>query len=127
MFGFFDAWKPGETAGTLTDQEAFRASVARGADVFFLRPIWIRDTVHINTIGLGNPLKRTCATCHNSRMVGMDLAPGSLVVSPFIGVNNLFDEAYNSNLRINAFGGRYFEPGPERNVYGGIELRYDFR
>jgi len=65
-------------------------------------------------------------TLSNLRL-GMDLAPGSLVVSPFIGVNNLFDESYNSNLRINAFGGRYFEPGPERNVYGGIELRYDFR
>jgi len=78
VFGFFDPWKPGDDtpAADLTGQEAFRASVARGADVFFLRPIWIRDTVHINTIGLGNPLKRTCATCHNSRMVGMDLAPG---------------------------------------------------
>jgi hypothetical protein len=67
VFGFFEPWKKAD---------AFRESVARGADVFFLRPIWIRDTVHINTIGLGNPLKRTCATCHNARLVGMDLAPG---------------------------------------------------
>ena len=48
-------------------------------------------------------------------------------VSTFLGVNNLFDEAYNSNIRINAaFGGRYFEPAPERNAYIGITLRRRF-
>jgi cytochrome c peroxidase len=25
---------------------------------------------------LGNPIKRTCATCHNARLTGMDFAPG---------------------------------------------------
>jgi hypothetical protein len=77
VFGFFEPWKNLAAAASVTsEQRAFRESVARGADVFFLRPIWIRETVHINTIGLGNPLKRTCATCHNARLVGMDLAPG---------------------------------------------------
>jgi iron complex outermembrane receptor protein len=46
--------------------------------------------------------------------------------SPFIGVNNLADEHYNGNVRINAFGQRFFEPAPERNIYGGLTLRYDF-
>jgi len=59
--------------------------------------------------------------------VGLDRTVGPLILSPFIGVNNVFDEVYNSNLRINAFGGRFFEPGPDRNVYAGVELRYDFR
>jgi iron complex outermembrane receptor protein len=59
--------------------------------------------------------------------LGMETVIGDFVASPFIGINNLFDEAYNSNLRINAFGGRYFEPGPDRNFYAGVELRYDFR
>src|SRR4029450_14158313 len=77
VFGFFEPWKKIESFAKVSDeQRAFRESVARGSDVFFLRPIWIRDTVHINTIGLGNPLKRTCATCHKSRLVGLDLAPG---------------------------------------------------
>ncbi len=48
---------------------------------------------------------------------------GDWEVSPFLGVNNLFDENYNSNIRINAFGGRYFEPAPERNAYVGILIR----
>ena len=45
-------------------------------------------------------------------------------IEPFVGVNNVFDTAFTANVRINAFGGRYFEPGPERNVYGGVSVRY---
>ncbi len=44
----------------------------------------------------------------------------------FVGVNNLFDESYNNNIRINAFGGRYFEPAPERNAFAGFTLRRKF-
>ena len=47
-------------------------------------------------------------------------------IATFLGVNNLSDEDYNSNIRINAFGGRYFEPAPERNAYIGITLRLRF-
>ncbi len=47
-------------------------------------------------------------------------------VTPFLGVNNLFDQDYNSNIRINAFGGRYFEPAPGRNIYAGFSLSYSF-
>lgn len=51
---------------------------------------------------------------------------GNWEISPFVGINNMFDEAYFSNIRINAFGGRYYEPAPERNFYGGITARYNF-
>ena len=47
-------------------------------------------------------------------------------VSSFVGVNNLFDEDYNNNIRINAFGSRYFEPAPERNAFIGITVRRRF-
>ena len=47
--------------------------------------------------------------------------------SPFIGVNNLADEDYNANVRINGFGGRLFEPAPGRNVYAGFTLDYAMR
>jgi hypothetical protein len=57
-------------------RNAFRASIQRGHDVFFFRTIWIRDAMHINTVGLGNPIKRTCATCHGMHMTGMDTANG---------------------------------------------------
>ncbi|MGB5691675.1 MAG: TonB-dependent receptor [Flavobacteriaceae bacterium] len=48
-----------------------------------------------------------------------------------LGVNNIFDVVYARSVLINAvgFGGsepRYFYPGPNRNYYGGLRLRYVF-
>jgi len=48
-------------------------------------------------------------------------------LEPFIGVNNLFDERYMSNIRLNAAFGRYYEPAPGRNFYGGVRLSYGFQ
>ena len=47
-------------------------------------------------------------------------------LEPFLGIHNLFDEDYMGNVRINAAFGRYYEPAPERNVYAGISLSYEF-
>ncbi|HWP90943.1 MAG TPA: TonB-dependent receptor [Thermodesulfobacteriota bacterium] len=47
-------------------------------------------------------------------------------VSPFLGFNNIFDEKYNSSVRVNAVAGRFFEPAPGFNVYGGASLSYVF-
>lgn len=55
---------------------------------------------------------------------GWETAVGSWLVAPFFGVQNLLDEDYNNNVRINARGGRYFEPAPGLNLYGGLGLRY---
>ncbi len=78
VFRLFDAWKkPDAMPKELTEaQREFRASVARGNDVFMFRLFWIRDVAHITSIGLGNPIKRSCSTCHNVQMTGQDLAPG---------------------------------------------------
>jgi hypothetical protein len=50
---------------------------------------------------------------------GPTISPLTQII-PFIGVNNLFDNQYSGNVRINAFGGRYFEPAPDRDVYAGM-------
>lgn len=42
---------------------------------------------------------------------------------PFFGVNNLLGAEYNDNIRINAFGGRYYEPGAGRHFWGGVRVR----
>ncbi|NIR59995.1 MAG: TonB-dependent receptor [Gammaproteobacteria bacterium] len=55
---------------------------------------------------------------------GYRWSAGPLDIEAFAGVNNLFDEEYIGNVRINAFGGRFFEPAPERNAYGGLKLSY---
>jgi iron complex outermembrane receptor protein len=46
--------------------------------------------------------------------------------SIFMGVNNLLDANYYGNIRINAFGSRYFEPAPEQNLFVGASLRVHF-
>lgn len=51
---------------------------------------------------------------------------GNWSVSPFVGLNNLFDERYIGNIRVNAFGGRYYEAAPDFNFYAGLSLRYHF-
>ena len=66
-------------------RNAARESIARGHDVFMFRTFWIKDSMHLNSVGLGNPVKRTCATCHGMHMTGMDTANGWMD----IGTTNL--------------------------------------
>jgi iron complex outermembrane receptor protein len=42
----------------------------------------------------------------------------------YFGVNNLLDVNYFDNIRINAFGKRYYEPAPKRNVHFGLNLSF---
>ena len=39
------------------------------------------------------------------------------------GINNILNEKYYSNIRINAWGGRFFETAPLRNFYIGTEIK----
>ena len=39
---------------------------------------------------------------------------------------SMTDEDYKGLARINAVGGRYYEPAPVFNVYGGVVLSYAF-
>jgi iron complex outermembrane receptor protein len=57
---------------------------------------------------------------------GYRFVGGDWEITPFVGVNNLFDEAYMANVRLNASFGRYWEPAPERNVYGGLTVSLGF-
>ena len=48
----------------------------------------------------------------------------SYKILPFLHLNNLTNTSYNDNLRINATGSRYFEPGPGFNIFGGFQLSF---
>jgi hypothetical protein len=70
-----DAWqkqKPGESDAEF----AMRQSIIRGQRIFHFRTFWIKDSMYLNNVGLGNPVKRTCATCHGMHMTAMDTANG---------------------------------------------------
>ena len=43
-------------------------------------------------------------------------------VAPYVGINNLASQNYIGTVRINALGGRYFEPAPTLNIYAGIAV-----
>jgi hypothetical protein len=85
VFPLGGSWVPGPVNGTADPRQAARESIARGHDVFMFRTFWIRDSMHLNTVGLGNPAKRTCATCHGMHMTGLDTANGWMD----IGTTNL--------------------------------------
>ena len=53
---------------------------------------------------------------------GFDSTWGDVDVRPFVGVDNLFNERYNSSAITNAFGGRYYEPSPDREIYIGLTI-----
>jgi iron complex outermembrane receptor protein len=58
---------------------------------------------------------------------GYDVDLGNFTLSPFVGVNNLADQSYTANVRINAAFARYFEPGPGRNGFAGVTVDWKFR
>ncbi len=85
-------------------------------DVLYVSDFYVTDE---------NTEQNDSSTIANLRL-GYEHLWENWLIAPFLGVQNLFDENYNSNVRINAFGGRFFEPGPELNVYGGFTVAYNW-
>ncbi len=56
--------------------------------------------------------------------VGTTQRVGVSDVETFVAVNNLLDKEYFSNVRVDAGFGRFFEPAPGRNVFGGVRARF---
>ena len=44
------------------------------------------------------------------------------VATLMLGIQNLLNKDYSDNIRINAFGGRYYEPAPLRTFYAGFSV-----
>ncbi len=66
-----------------------------------------------------NTAKIDHAWIFNGR-VGKTIEAGEDTLTVYFGIDNLFDEVYFDNIRINAFGGRYYEPAPDRTFYTGL-------
>ncbi|MEM1120811.1 MAG: TonB-dependent receptor [Bacteroidota bacterium] len=45
-------------------------------------------------------------------------------MEPFFGINNLLGTEYFDNVRVNAFGSRFYEPAPTANFYGGVKVYF---
>jgi iron complex outermembrane receptor protein len=57
--------------------------------------------------------------------LGWAWATGPWTFEPFLALNNLTDASYDGTVRLNAQGGRFFEPAPDFNLYGGVVLRWN--
>ncbi|MES1946479.1 TonB-dependent receptor [Salinisphaera sp. C84B14] len=66
-----------------------------------------------------NTAKIDHAWIFNGR-IGKTIEAGDDKLTVYFGIDNLFDEVYFDNIRINAFGGRYYEPAPDRTFYTGL-------
>ncbi len=49
---------------------------------------------------------------------------GNILVAPYVSVTNIFDEVYSAAVAVNAFGSRYYEPGPRRAFSAGVTATF---
>ena len=57
--------------------------------------------------------------------VGLEeVAVGGVNVSPWVALINAFDEDYVASVAVNAFGGRFFEPGVPQSFQIGLRARF---
>ena len=49
---------------------------------------------------------------------------GGVTLTPFAAVDNVLDERYAGSVVVNAFGGRYYEPGPDRSFSLGFNVSW---
>jgi iron complex outermembrane recepter protein len=85
------------------------------------------SSIHVDD---GNSAFSPAYTVVNLRagQVGLQFTSGDgswqYTVHAFAGISNLFNASYISAVTVNAFGGRYYEPAPERRLYFGVELGF---
>ncbi|MEM7298193.1 MAG: TonB-dependent receptor, partial [Bacteroidota bacterium] len=78
----------------------------------YVGKLWADDQ---NSVEVEDYLELSCSIRYTTKLK-------KLTVSPFAGIRNLTNQRYFDNIRINAFGSRYYEPAPERNFYLGITI-----
>ena len=82
-------------------------------------------TEHVSRFYVNNENTAENSAYTRTRLnLGLEQRWGSIRGSLFLGINNLLDVSYNANTRINAAGGRYFEPAPPFNMFAGISLSW---
>jgi iron complex outermembrane receptor protein len=105
-------------------EQQFYAELAWRHDsgFFVVGDVLVVDELFTNNVNTGTSDAYEVANLR----AGYAFAWGQMRVTPYVGINNLFDERYIGNVRLNAFGDRTYEPAPDANAYGGLTVRYSF-
>ena len=95
--------------------------------VHYAHPFGFFGQIHVHRVGefFVNDTNTATNNAYNlgQFLLGWEAKRNGLEGSIFVGINNLFDAQYNANTRVNAALGRYYEPGPPLNVFGGVRVR----
>ena len=86
-----------------------------GADMLYVSDFFVNDS---------NSEKNGSYTVLNLRTGFERSFYNKIRLNTFLGLNNILDEKYNSSVRVNAFGDRFFEPAPQFNLFGGFSVKY---
>jgi iron complex outermembrane receptor protein len=112
----------------------FQGSVRFGPSAWYLElaseytaSMEVNDA-NVDNVVVGQPLTNTSARPTDAywlfevRAGANQYEVGRFQVSPFAGLQNIFDETYVSSIAINAFGSRFYEPGPGRTFFLGATI-----
>ncbi|MFA5012775.1 MAG: TonB-dependent receptor [Ignavibacteria bacterium] len=58
--------------------------------------------------------------------LGLSFNYNNFNITAYAGVDNITDKKYVSFININDMSGKFYEPGPLRNFFGGVKLGYIF-
>ena len=88
-----------------------------------------RDASKRNGVGARGLVSRRSHVVESSLEVFCGRKPrkdplGGMIVSPWVALINALDEDYIASIAVNAFGGRFFEPGPDRSFQVGLRARF---
>jgi iron complex outermembrane receptor protein len=93
------------------------------------RGVWSEiETMHLSGYFVDDTLlTRTNPWWHTNVRLGWDgtAGGGTVRLSPFVAVNNVFNRHYIGSVVINAARGRYYEPAPGRHLYVGASAGFD--
>lgn len=97
-----------------------------------LNVVGVKNTIGINVIGKQYANNVNSVEIPGYHIVNYSIAypielnfgRKSVSIIPFASVRNALNESYAASVSINAFGGRFFEPGMPRNYLGGLSIQF---
>lgn len=97
-----------------------RVVVERGRAFMEVRGLF-QDAIPVND---ANTAESPSAVVADLRFGLEGARAGGVSLSPFVAIANVFDRTYNASVVVNAFGSRYFEPGPGRTFQAGVAVTF---